>query len=154
MILQRDYSLPVIEIRVLDTAGMPDAAIRLILNAEGHREILDSRTVPLDAFGLGDDAEPDLAVPAELCAWIGHWSDQHVDPHDALWLSLVNPYGELGTIPWERDVQPAIANVAAAPARASCLRRPGHCGHPDERRCRTAPMEPGRHHRRIPVRAA
>ena len=108
--LQRKYSLPVVKVRLVDLARGPAVQIELVLNVEGEQKIVADQTHPLDLFGfisVAGSGEPQLSVPKPVVQWVGGWVADQLVPEDVLWLHLVKPYGQLGAVPWERDLQPA-----------------------------------------------
>ncbi len=108
MLLQRDYSLPVIAARLTQDASGPIVRLDLVVNEEGRRTVEGSRTVALREFGRQATrtrvADPELAVPQQVTEFITGWARTSLDAGRALWLHLVKPYGLLGAIPWERDL--------------------------------------------------
>lgn len=115
-VLQKDHGLPVLAVRLGQDGDMPCADLRLVDNRGGDGVVVDSRLVPLEAFGCDDEPGPSrevayehLRVPAEMDKWVGAWAAEVARPSGSpLWLHLVKPYGVLGAVPWERDLQPAI----------------------------------------------
>src|SRR5262245_44920436 len=111
ILLQRKYSLPVVRITLVELEAAPAVRVELVLNIEGQPQVDGEETLGLDLFGFTDDTErrdPQLSVPQELADWVGGWVLNVLQPDDVLWLHLVKPYGELGAVPWERHLQPAV----------------------------------------------
>jgi hypothetical protein len=112
-LLQRKFSLPVVKVRLGELHTRPEVRIELVANAEGRQWIVGTRTHRLHEFGLTESPteEPRLRVPESLVEWIASAREALwiVRGHPTvLWLHLVKPYGPLGAIPWERDLQPAV----------------------------------------------
>lgn len=111
--IQREYSLPVVAVRLTMEKQTPGVQLQLLVNAEGRPEIHDERIVRLSEFGYGATTksvqDSGLSVPRQLREWVGRWARAKLVDNDPLWLHLVKPYGTLGAIPWERDLQPFVA---------------------------------------------
>jgi hypothetical protein len=108
--LQKFYGLPVLRVQLGQLDGRPCAVLSLVDNTSHEINILDTRSVTLDAFGL-QDIDPsydDLGVPDDVVSWVSQWVHQSLDPSSVLWMHFKHPYGVLGAMPWERDLQPAI----------------------------------------------
>lgn len=109
--LQRDFSLPVVQVHLGELSGRPAVDIRLVVNVDGHQEIVANQRHEMVDFGFvgtGGREPPDLGVPLQVSEWIADWVFEELDPNEVLWLHLVKPYGRFGAVPWERDVQPLI----------------------------------------------
>lgn len=110
--IQREYSLPVVAVRLTMQESTPCVRLQLIVNVEGQPDIHDERIVWLSEFGYGattKTVDSGLSVPHSVSEWVGGWARTKLVDDDPLWLHLVKPYGTLGAIPWERDLQPAVA---------------------------------------------
>ncbi|MBL1079823.1 hypothetical protein JK358_36015 [Nocardia sp. 2] len=108
--MQREYSLPVVAVRLSMEHRTPCAQLRLLVNVDGQPEVHDERTLWLSEFGYGATTKSvasGLFVPPGVAAWIGGWTRAKLVDGDPLWLHLVKPYGTLGAIPWEHALQPA-----------------------------------------------
>jgi len=111
MFLQRTFGLPVLAIRLGQDDGLPCADLRLVDNSEQEYKVIDQRLLPLTAFGpqaLGSEGGASLSVPPEILGWVAEWVHETLDPGSVLWLHFVKPYGVLGAVPWERDLQPRV----------------------------------------------
>src|SRR5689334_10194574 len=109
--LQREFSLPVVRVAATDLSGRPAARLQLVLNVDRQQVIVDGETHKLAAFGYAERtgrAGPVLEVPQEVRWFIAEWVHDQMGPSEVLWLYLVKPYGALGAVPWERDLQPMI----------------------------------------------
>jgi hypothetical protein len=110
MAIQKFYGLPVLAVQLGELDGRPCAELALVDNTGHEHNILDTRSIPLDAFGL-QDTDPSydhVEVPPEVMPWVSEWVHQALDPNSVLWMHFKHPYGVLGAVPWERDLQPAI----------------------------------------------
>ena len=109
--LQRDFSLPVVRVSLVEVKTDPVARFELVVNVDGHQEVRGERAIPLHALGFGTtdpNREPELGVPDDVTDWVGGWVHAELQPPSVLWLYLKKPYGLLGAVPWERDLQPAV----------------------------------------------
>lgn len=109
--LQRKFSLPVVKVETADLDGRPAARIQLVLNVNRERVTMAEQVHELAAFGYGQSAEqagPVLEVPRRVRGFIAEWVRRRIDHDGPLWLHLVKPYGALGAVPWERDLQRMI----------------------------------------------
>ncbi len=108
--LQKFYGLPVLAVQLAELDGRPCADLSLVDNTGHEHNILDMRSIPLDAFGLQDtDQSYDrVQVPPEVVTWVSEWVHEALDPNSVLWMHFKHPYGVLGAVPWERDLQPAV----------------------------------------------
>jgi hypothetical protein len=109
--LQRIFSLPVVKVAATDLSGRPAAHLQLVLNIDRQQVIVDEQFHELAAFGYAETmgrGGPVLEVPQQVRWFIADWVHQQLDPSEVLWLYLVKPYGALGAVPWERDLQPMI----------------------------------------------
>jgi hypothetical protein len=103
--------LPVITAELSTVTGRPVVEFCLVVNTAGTQEIRDRLTVGLSEFGWSKDTADDdveLSVPPLVRDWAGEWANLNLNADDVVWLHLVKPYGALGAIPWERDLQPAL----------------------------------------------
>ena len=110
MALQKFFGLPVLAVQLGDLDGRPCADLALVDNTGHEHHVLDQRWVTLDAFGLQDvDASYDhVQVPPDVTSWVAQWVHEALDPGSVLWMHFKHPYGILGAVPWEHDLQPAI----------------------------------------------
>jgi hypothetical protein len=109
--LQRQFSLPVVKVEATDLDGRPAVRVQLVLNVNRRQETVGEQVHRLAAFGYAETAGragPVLEVPGPLRRFIVDWFYDRLDPSDVLWLHLVKPYGALGAVPWERDLQPVL----------------------------------------------
>jgi hypothetical protein len=110
-ILQREFSLPVVKVAATDLSGRPAAHLQLVLNVDRQQMTVGDETHKLAAFGYAEHtgrAGPVLEVPQEVRRFIADWVHDQIAPSEVLWLYLVKPYGALGAVPWERDLQQEI----------------------------------------------
>jgi hypothetical protein len=113
--IQRMYGLPVVALRLGEEYGWPGVDVSLVDNRDGTQHVLGRQFFTLDAFGFNhgwDDVSVPLAVPGALTAWVAQWADSMLPRTGSaatVWLHLVKPYGYLGAVPWERDLQPALS---------------------------------------------
>lgn len=110
--IQREYSLPVVAVRLTMEESTPCVQLQLLVNVDGQPEVHDERIVWLSEFGYGattKSVDGGLSVPHGVREWVGGWVRAKLVDNDPLWLHLVKPYGTLGAVPWERDLQPAVA---------------------------------------------
>ena len=108
--LQREFSLPVVKVRLVELAAAPAVQIELVVNVEGKQQIVSTQTQMLDEFGFTDSLgreDPQLRVPDTVVRWVSDWVEDQLTPDNVLWLHLVKPYGQLGAVPWERHIGPA-----------------------------------------------
>jgi len=144
--LQQAYALPVVRVSLAEESSEPAIRIDLVLNREQQwQEIADSQHHRLERFGFArSDAgqDPELSVPTDVATWIADWGGNQLEYGNALWLYLVKPYGALGAVPWERDIQPLLGKPL--------LRLPDWLPEPerststfDVALCATAPSEEG-----------
>jgi hypothetical protein len=108
--LQREYSLAVVKVHLTDTPERPAVMIDLVLNIEGEQHVTASQEFSLIDFGVDSktSSEPHLRVPEEASSWIAAWTQDQLEPDDPIWLHLKKPYGLLGAVPWERDIQTEV----------------------------------------------
>lgn len=109
--IQREYSLPVVAVRLTMEESTPCVQLQLLVNVERQPEVHDERIVWLTEFGYGattKSVDGGLSVPHGIAEWVGGWARAQLTDNDPLWLHLVKPYGTLGAVPWERDLQPAV----------------------------------------------
>jgi hypothetical protein len=116
--LQREFSLPVLKVRLDDRSGEPTVRVQLVVNERGLQTVVEEQVESLAAFGFPRGPErkrvdPQLSVPPRITDWVASWVRDELLPNaaggelGALWLHLVKPYGLLGAVPWERKLQPA-----------------------------------------------
>ncbi len=108
MRLQREFSLPVVAVRLDQEAYRPVARVDLLVNEDGEQALHGSRTVTLDDLGCDARTEGSMRVPPDLVSFVADWTRDVLPPERALWLHLVKPYGSLGAVPWERALVPVI----------------------------------------------
>ena len=136
--LQAEFSLPVLKVRQSMEKRGPVAFCQLVVNTEGEQRVVASRSDLLADFGFvtrtDDSSELELAVPRQIVAWVADWVNDTLAPDAVLWLHLVKPYGQLGAVPWERDLQPGfpsrilrLPDVLPAPARSTSTFRLALC---------------------------
>ena len=103
--------LPIITAELSTATGRPVVELGIVVESEGTSEIRDRLTVGLSKFGWSNetvDDDVELSVPPEVQDWAGRWAKLNLRVDKVVWLQLVKPYGALGAIPWERDLQPAL----------------------------------------------
>lgn len=109
--LQRAFSLTVVKVRLGDLGGVPQVDVQLVDNSPGEQRVLEQRRFPLGWFGFAAGGTPDasrLRVHHDVSGWIGGWARRELRSDEVLWLHLVKPYGPLGAVPWEEELQPAV----------------------------------------------
>ncbi|MGD0456002.1 MAG: hypothetical protein ABSB69_20645, partial [Solirubrobacteraceae bacterium] len=110
-LLQREYSLPILRVSLVQDGPTPVAGIELVVNEHGAQRVEAGMKCALDMLGFGEridsDDEPHLSVPPNIGAWIAARAYELTED-GPLWLHLKKPYGLLGAVPWERDVQPLL----------------------------------------------
>jgi hypothetical protein len=126
--LQREHSLPVVAARLVQDASGPAVQLDRIVNQDGEPSLQGSETLSLQDYGgrTTTRSDPDLRVPDAMVQYVASWAGEVLEPDRALWLHLVKPYGLLGSIPWERDLVPALhrpllrlPDVLPEPSRSS-----------------------------------
>jgi len=112
-LLQRQFSLPILRVRLDTTATVPAARCTMAAHERGERIVLGEAAWPLPEFGFprGELAgDQRLDVPEALAAWAAAFvrPGAELEGIPVLWLHLVKPYGHLGGVPWERVLVPAV----------------------------------------------
>lgn len=151
--LQREYSLPVLKVRLDQSSGEPTARLQLVVNEQGAQAVIEEQVESLAAFGFPRVPEqkridPELFVPHAIVEMTASWIREELVPNaaggelGALWLHLVKPYGLLGAVPWERQLQPACGvPILRLPDVLPGSERP--CTSFEVALCATAPGERG-----------
>lgn len=110
MQMQKEHRLRVIAVRLLQEGLITKVRFSLIDHGRGFPDERDSKTVLLDQIRVSGRAgtDPLMTVPQSVVKWITDWAEQEVPESAILWIHLVKPYGDLGAVPWERSLVPAL----------------------------------------------
>ncbi|MFI6585149.1 hypothetical protein [Embleya sp. NPDC050493] len=104
------WRLAVLRVR-LDLAGSsPVAAVELVGDPANDARTYWRAEFDYGRFGLAEGSEPPTAleVPRDLVEAVRDRLIADFPADTALWLRLIPPYGNLGGVPWERALIPAI----------------------------------------------